>query len=94
MAQEQLDKSRVEYEANHDKHHVDNNFQVGYQAQLYINNEIIPREGKNINPIRDGPFKILENIGNNAFQLDFQPYMKIYGVVNMENLILYEPPLI
>lgn len=44
-------------------------------------------------PIRYGPFRILENIGGNAFTLYFPSYMQIY-VVNVENLWLYEPPLI
>ena len=51
-------------------------------------------EGKMIKPIRYGPFRILEKIGNNAFKLDVPSYMKIYVVVNVENLRLYEPPLI
>jgi hypothetical protein len=36
----------------------------------------------------------LEKIGNNAFRLDLPSYMQIYVVVNVENLRLYEPPLI
>ena len=51
-------------------------------------------EGKNLKPIRYGPFKILKQVGNNAFQLDFPSYMQMYSVVNVENLRLYEPPLI
>ena len=35
----------------------------------------------------------MENIGNNAFRLDLSSCMKIYAVVNVENLRLYEPPL-
>ena len=45
-------------------------------------------------PIRYGPFKIIDMIGNNAFRLDLPPYMQMYAVVNVENLKLYEPPLI
>jgi hypothetical protein len=45
-------------------------------------------------PIRYGPFKILKNIGNNAFRLDLPSYMQMHVVVNVENLRLYEPPLI
>ena len=44
--------------------------------------------------MRYGPFKILEKIGNNAFKLDLPPYMQIYSVLNVENLRLFEPPLI
>jgi hypothetical protein len=51
-------------------------------------------EGKNLRPIRYGPFKILENIGTNAFHLDLPAYMQMYSVVNVENLKLYEPPMI
>lgn len=36
----------------------------------------------------------MEKIGNNVFKLDFPPYMQIYYVVNVENLRLFEPPLI
>ena len=51
-------------------------------------------EGKKIKPIRYGPFEILENIGTNSFRLNLPPYMQIYSVVNVENLKLYEPPMI
>jgi hypothetical protein len=36
----------------------------------------------------------LEKIGNNAFHLDLPIYMQMYSIVNVENLKLYEPPLI
>ena len=36
----------------------------------------------------------MEKIGNNAFRLDLPSYMQIYVVVNVENLRLYETPLI
>ena len=51
-------------------------------------------EGKKIKPIRYGPFEILEKIGTNAFHLNLPPYMQIYSVINVENLKLYEPPMI
>ena len=36
----------------------------------------------------------MDKVGNNAFRLEFPPYMKIYAVVNVENLKLYEPSMI
>ena len=51
-------------------------------------------EGKKLKPICYGPFKIIKQVGNNAFQLDLPSYMQMYSVVNVENLRLYEPPLI
>ena len=38
--------------------------------------------------------QIIKKVGNNAFELDLPSYMKMYSVVNVENLCLYEPPLI
>jgi hypothetical protein len=69
-------------------------FQVGDEFWLYISKERLNGEGKKLKPIRYGPFKIIDKIGNNAFCLDLPPYMQMYAVVNVENLKLYEPPLI
>jgi hypothetical protein len=51
-------------------------------------------EGKNLRPIRYVSFNILEKIGTNAFRLDLPTYIQIYLVVSVENLKLYEPPMI
>ena len=51
-------------------------------------------EGKKLNPIHYGPFIILEKSGTNVFRLDIPPYMQIYSVVNVENLKLFQPPMI
>ena len=45
-------------------------------------------------PIRYGPSKIIDKIGNNVFRLDLPPYMQMYAVVNVEKLKFYKPPLI
>ena len=49
---------------------------------------------RKLKPIGYGPFEILEKIDTNAFCLNLPPYMKIYSVINIENLKLYEPPMI
>ena len=51
-------------------------------------------EGKMLKPIIYGPFTIIIQVGDNAFQPDLPSYMQMYSVVNVENLHLYEPPLI
>lgn len=61
---------------------------------MYISKDRLKGEGKKLKPIRHGPFKIVEKIGNNAFRLDLPPYMCIYSVVNVENMKLYQPPMI
>jgi hypothetical protein len=76
------------------KHRVDHHFQVVDQVWLHFKKYRLKGEGKKLKPIRYGPFTILEKIGTNAFRLDLQPYMQIYLVVNIENLKLYEPPMV
>ena len=51
-------------------------------------------EGKKLKPIRYGPFRILEKIGENAFCLDLLAYMYIYSVINADCLRLFEPSMI
>ena len=60
----------------------------------HINKERLKGEGKKLKPIRYGPFTILEKRSTNAFHLDLPPYVQIYSVVNVENLKLFEPPMI
>jgi hypothetical protein len=92
--QEQLEKSQAKYKTRHGKHRVDHQFEVSDQVWLHINKDRMKGGGKKIMPIQYGLFKILENIGTNAFCLDLPTYMQMYGVVNFENLKLYEPPMI
>jgi len=51
-------------------------------------------EGKKLKPIRYGPFRILEKVGENAFRLDLPTYMHIYSDVNVDCLRLFEPSMI
>jgi hypothetical protein len=75
---EQLDKIQAKYKERHDKHQVDHQFEVGDQVWIHISKDIMKGEGKKLRPIQYGPFKILENIGTNAFRLDILAYMKMY----------------
>lgn len=61
---------------------------------LHLNKKWLQGLGKNLNPFRYGPFKIMQQEGENAFWLDLPPYMGIYSVVNLENLKLFEPSMI
>lgn len=51
-------------------------------------------EGKKLRAIWYGPFTILDKIGNNSFRLDLLISMLMYSVENVENINLYEIPLI
>jgi len=73
---------------------MEHSFQVGDQVWLYISKDRMQGEVKKLKPIRYGPFKILEKIGENAFRLDLPTCMHIYSVVNADSSRLFEPPLI
>jgi hypothetical protein len=45
-------------------------------------------EGKNLRSIRYGPFRIMDKIGTNAFQLDLLSYKHMYSIVNVKILKL------
>jgi hypothetical protein len=48
---EQLKKCQARYKAQHDKHRVDHQFQVGYQVWIHISKERSKGEGKKLEPI-------------------------------------------
>eukprot|EP00253_Pinus_taeda_P005183 PITA_05183 len=73
---------------------MEHSFQVGDQVRLYINKDRMQGEGKKLKPIRYGPFRILEKVGENDFRLDLPTYMHIYSVVNADFLRLFEPSMI
>jgi len=73
---------------------MEHSFQVGDQVWVYISKDRMQGEGKKLKPIRYGPFKILEKIGENAFRLDLLAYMHIYSVMNVDCLRLFEPSMI
>ncbi|CAL2237234.1 unnamed protein product [Prunus armeniaca] len=90
----QLKRSQQRYKARHDKHRVPCNFKEGDLVWLHLGKERLTGEGKKLKPIRYGPFKIIKQIGDNAFQLELPPYMHMYSVINAENLKLFEPSLL
>ncbi|BFG20045.1 hypothetical protein CerSpe_063190 [Prunus speciosa] len=90
----QLKRSQQRYKAHHDKHRVPCNFKEGDLVWLHLGKERLTGEGKKLKPIRYGPFKIIKQIDDNAFQLELPPYMHMYLVINVKNLKLFEPSLL
>ena len=89
-----MELSHAKYKERHDKHWVDHQFEVCDQVWLHINKDRLQGEDRKLKPIRYRPFTILDQVSNNAFWLDFPPYMKMYSIVNVEKLKLYESPMI
>jgi len=73
---------------------MEHSFQVGDQVWLYISKDRMQGEGKKLRPIRYGPFRKLEKIGENVFHLDLLSYMHVYSVVNEYCLRLFEPSMV
>jgi hypothetical protein len=89
-----LEKRKDKYNVRNNKHQVDHQFEDGDKVWLHIRKYGMKGEGKKLRPIRYGLFKILENIGTNAFHLYLPAHMLMYSMVNVDNLKLYEPPMV
>jgi hypothetical protein len=90
----QLKKSQAKYKEKSDKHRVPCNFSTADLVWLKISKDRLKGEGRKLKPLRYGPFRIIEQIGDNAFKLDLPPYLGVYSVINAEYLQLYEPPML
>ncbi|CAL2270811.1 unnamed protein product [Prunus armeniaca] len=83
-----------QYKARHDKHRVLCNFKEGDPVWLHLGKKRLTGEGNKLKPIHYGPFKIIKQMGDNAFQLELPLYMHMYSVINAGNLKLFEPSLL
>ena len=59
-----------------------------------MNKEKLQGLGKKSKAMWYGPFEMLEKVGDNTYRLSLPPYMRIYSVVNVENLKTYEPSML
>jgi hypothetical protein len=91
QVQETLNNSYEKYKARHDQHIIEfKTFKVRDKVWSQLNKERQWGLGKNIKALRYIPFGILKKVGDNTYRLSIPPYMRIYSVVNVENLKLYE----
>jgi hypothetical protein len=63
---------------------------VGDIVWLQMNEERIKGHGKKIKDLLYGPFVVLIN----SYEINLPPFMRIYSVVNVENLKHYEPSML
>ncbi|GKC77824.1 hypothetical protein Tco_1128598 [Tanacetum coccineum] len=90
----QLHRSQQKYKERHDRHQIRGNFQEGDLVWLHLGKDRLKGEGKKLKPIRYGPFRILEKIGENACKLELPALMELYFVVNINKLQLFEPSML
>jgi hypothetical protein len=69
-------------------------FCFGDKVWLYLYKERLQGATKKLNPLRYGPFEIIEKVNENVFMIKLPPYMQIKLVVNMEYLKLFKPSML
>jgi len=67
---------------------------VGDIVWLQLNKERLQGLGKKMKALRYGHFEVLEKVGDNAYILSLRLYMRIYSIVNVENIKIYEPSIL
>ena len=78
----------------HDKQRTYLSFQPGDQVWLHLDKKRFKSQHHKLMPIRYGPYTILDKIGENAYRLDLPPQLGIHDVINVNQLKLFEPPLL
>jgi hypothetical protein len=69
-------------------------FQPGDRVWLSLDKHRFRGQHHKLHPLRYGPYTMLERIGENAYRLDLPPQLGIHDVLNVNNLKLFEPPLL
>jgi hypothetical protein len=78
----------------HDKHRTTLHFQPGDKVWLQMDKQCFKGRHHKLHPLRYGPYTVLDRIGENAYRLDLPPHLGIHDVLNVNNLKLFEPPLL
>jgi hypothetical protein len=78
----------------HDKHHTQLFFQPRDRVWLLLDKQPFKGQHHKLHPLRYGPYTVLECIGENAYHLDLPSQLDIHDVLNVNNLKLFEPPLL
>jgi hypothetical protein len=78
----------------HEKQRIFMAFQPGDQVWLHLDRKCFKGHHHKLLPIRYGPYKILNKIGENAYRLDLPPQLGIHNVINVNHLKFFEPSLL
>ena len=77
-----------------DKHHIPHSFQIRDHVWLHLNKEHIMGPYRKLKPFQYGPYSILKQIGENAFQLDIRACLGLHSVFNIDLLRPYHASLL
>jgi len=86
----QIERTNEAYKAKANKHKRQLEFKPGDLVWLHLGKERFPSRRKNKLMARsDGPFKILEKVGNNAYKLQSPGDMAVSATFNIRDLSPY-----
>lgn len=89
-----LQEAQERTKKRHDKHIIVLQFQPGDKVWLQMDKQRFKGRHHKMHPLRYGPYTVLDCIGENAYQLDLPPHLGIHAIQNINNLKLFEPPLL
>ena len=91
---EQLQRHTKQYEVQHNKGRRHVFFQPGDMVWLHLRQEQFPTKRKSMLHQRgDGPFRVLERIGMNAYKLELPDSYGVHPTFNVTDLSPYTDPL-
>jgi hypothetical protein len=92
---EALQASQQRYKAHHDVHRKPLSFSPGDKVWFHMEHQCFQSQRYHkLKPLCYGPYTVLQQVGDNAYRLDFPPQLGIHDVVNVNSLKCYEPPLL
>ncbi len=89
-----LQAAQARAKQRHDKQRTHLSFQPGDHVWLLLDKQRFKGQHHKLHPLRYGPYTVLERIGENAYRLDLPSQLGIHDVLNVNNLKLFEPPLL
>lgn len=89
-----LKTAQEQAKQRHDKQRTYLSFQPGDKVWLHLDKQRFKSQHHKLMPLRYGPYTILDKIGENAYHLDLPPQLGIHDVINVNQLKLFEPPLL
>ena len=78
----------------HDRKHTPLFFQPRDRVWLLLAKNKFKGHHHKLSPLRYGPYIVLERIGKNAYRLALSTQLGIHDVLKVNNLKLFEPPLL
>ena len=90
MLQQENEKGK----AWHNKHHIPHSFQIRDQVWLHLKKECFTSSYRKLKPLRYGLYNILQQIGENNFQLDIPLCLGLHSIFIVDLLQPYHAPLL